>query len=412
MKTVFYYMFKRTILAEKTVASVLAYITTGDDILKSIVGMLLSILFLGWVLRYFRQPYFIAYIIAGVLLGPGGITLFDDVDTIAQVGSLGLIMQLFFTGIEIEVPALIKNSNVLTAGTAVQVILSLLLMWMVGMQFGWSSGQIILFGCIISMSSSAIIIEYLNKNKELNTRLGTLTTGILIMQDFLLAPMIMILNFIARNESDMQELISAGAVMVLFILLMRKIALKKRIHIPVIHALSKDHELQLFIGLLMCFGFAWITSLLNLSAALGAMFAGMLISQTESTQWLEKSLSPFKIFFLSLFFFSIGLQINLEFIMQHLFIIVLLVLTVLFINSVINTLVFRLLKETWKNSMYAGALLSQIGEFSLVLCTVAKTLHIVDDFSFQLTLAVISISMLLTSGWISFIRRFLFQKLP
>lgn len=85
------------------------------------------------------------------------------------------------------------------------------------------------------------------------------------------------------------------------------------------------------------------------------------------------------------------------------------VLAILLINSVINTLVFRLLKETCKNSVYAGALLSQIGEFSLVLCTVAKSLNFVDDFSFQLTLSVISISMLMTTGWISFIRRFLFR---
>jgi monovalent cation:H+ antiporter-2, CPA2 family len=68
-----------------------------DEMLKSMVGMLLSILFLSWVLRHFRQPYFIAYIIAGILLGPGGIAMFKDVELIAQVGSLGLIMQMFFT---------------------------------------------------------------------------------------------------------------------------------------------------------------------------------------------------------------------------------------------------------------------------------------------------------------------------
>lgn len=374
--------------------------------------MLLSILFIGWLLRHFRQPYFIAYIIAGVLLGPSGIMLFSDVETIAQVGSLGLIMQLFFAGIEIEVPALIKNSRILTAGTAVQLILSLFFVWLGGMYFDWNSGRIVLFGFIISMSSSAILIEYLNTNKEIHTRLGTLTTGILIIQDFLIAPMIMILNFIAQKQADVKALIIGSGVMLLFIVVMRKIVLRKKIHLPWINNLSADHELQLFIGLLTCFGFAWITSLLNLSAALGAMFAGMILSQTGSTQWLEKSLSPFKIFFLSLFFFSIGLQIDLGFIASHALIILLLVLAILFINSVINTFVFRLLKETWRNSVYAGALLSQIGEFSLVLCTVAKTLNIVDDFSFQLTLSVISLSMLMTSGWISIIRKFLFREQP
>jgi CPA2 family monovalent cation:H+ antiporter-2 len=98
-----------------------------------------------------------------------------------------------------------------------------------------------------------------------------------------------------------------------------------------------------------------------------------------------------------------------DFVTGHITLISVLVILIFGINSLINACVFRLLKETWKNSIYAGALLSQIGEFSLVLCTVAKSLQLVDDFSFQLTLAVISLTMLLSSGWISVIRSFLFR---
>lgn len=173
--------------------------------------------------------------------------------------------------------------------------------------------------------------------------------------------------------------------------------------------LQHDHELQVFVGLLVCFGFAWITSLLHLSAAMGAMFAGILISQTDSMKWFDRSLIPFRIFFLALFFFSIGLQLDLKFAQAHVSLIAVLVLLVFGINSLINGLAFRLLKESWKNSVYAGALLSQIGEFSLVLCTVAKGLSLVDEFSFQLTLAVVSLTMLLSSGWITIIRAFLFR---
>jgi CPA2 family monovalent cation:H+ antiporter-2 len=174
-------------------------------------------------------------------------------------------------------------------------------------------------------------------------------------------------------------------------------------------AFQPDHELQVFIGLLLCFGFAWITSLLHLSAAMGAMFAGVIISQTESMKWLDRTLIPFRIFFLSLFFLSIGLQLDWNFVKDHITLITILVISIFFINSLINAFVFKLFKETWKNSLYAGALLSQIGEFSLVLCTVARSLKLVDEFSFQLTLAVISVTMLLSSAWISFIRSFLFR---
>ena len=371
--------------------------------------MLLSILLLSWLLKRFRQPYFSAYIIAGILLGPHGLQLFSDVKTIAQIGSLGLIMQMFFIGAEIEVPALMKNMRTSVIGIGVQLVLSFIFITAVGHQLGWPASRVVLFSFIISLSSSAIILDYLHKNKEINSRLGSLTTGILIFQDFLIVPMIMVLNFLAKGETNIGQLTVGIAVTIVFVVVLQVLFFKKKLIIADMRGFQPDHELQVFIGLLLCFGFAWITSLLHLSAAMGAMFAGVIISQTESMKWLDRTLIPFRVFFLSLFFLSIGLQLDWEFVTDHIILIAVLVVFIFCINSLINACVFRLLKETWRNSMYAGALLSQIGEFSLVLCTVAKSLKLVDDFSFQLTLAVISVTMLLSSGWFSVIRSFLFR---
>ena len=372
--------------------------------------MLLSILLLSWLLKRFRQPYFSAYIIAGILLGPHGLQLFTDIATIAQIGSLGLIMQMFFIGAEIEVPALMKNIRTSAIGVIAQLVLSFIFIAIIGHHLGWTTRHVVLFSFIISLSSSAIILEYLHKNREINSRLGNLTTGILILQDFLIVPMIMVLNFLSKAESNIGQLILGILVTLVFVVLLRMLVLKKKVLPLSLSSFQPDHELQVFIGLLLCFGFAWITSTLHLSAAMGAMFAGVIISQNESMKWLDQTLIPFRIFFLSLFFLSIGLQLDWSFVMAHVALITILVILIFGINSLINACVFRLLKESWKNSMYAGALLSQIGEFSLVLCTVAKSLKLVDDFSFQLTLAVISVTMLLSSGWISVIRGFLFRK--
>lgn len=343
------------------------------------------------------------------MLGPDGLMLFTDVNTIAQIGSLGLIIQMFFIGAEIEVPSLLKNYKTLLIGTSVQLILSFMFIFLIGSQLQWGTPKIIFFSFVISLSSSAIILEYLQKNREINSRLGIITTGILIVQDFLIVPMIITLNFLGHKESNMAELIFGVVVMILFVLFLGRIALKKEVRLPVPEGLKYDHELQVFVGLLLCFGCAWLTNLLHLSAALGAMFAGMIIAKTDSTRWLDKSLAPFRVFFISLFFFSIGLQIDIAFVADHMYLILFLTFLILVINSGINALAFRLLGETWKNSVYAGALLSQIGEFSLILCTVAAQLNLVDEFSFQLTLAVISITMLLTSVWIDVIRNFLFR---
>jgi len=360
------------------------------------------------MLKRFSQPYFSAYILAGILLGPHGLGLFTNIETIAQIGSLGLIMQMFFIGAEIEPNSLLKNLRTSVIGILVQLTLSLVFVAIIGYHLTWSIDRIILFGFIISLSSSAIILEYLNKNGEMHFRLGQLTTGILLVQDFLLVPMIMVLNFLAKGETSFSELLLGCITTFLFFWLLRKIVLEKKVQLPGLHKLQPDHELQVFIGLLICFGFAWITSVMNLSAAMGAMFAGMLISQTDSMKWFDQSLIPFRVFFISFFFLSIGLQLNFDFIQQNFSLIVILVLLIFCTNSLINALAFRLLKESWKNSVYAGALLSQIGEFSLVLCVIARDLNLVDNFSYQLTLAVISLTMLLSSGWITIIRAFLF----
>jgi CPA2 family monovalent cation:H+ antiporter-2 len=397
------------LLAENSLISY-SLLESGEHLLKGIVGMLLTILILSWALKRFRQPYFSAYIIAGVLLGPFGLRFFNDANTIAQIGALGLIMQMFFIGAEIEVPALVKNFRTSFVGTVVQLLLSFAFIAIIGHQLEWSAARVVLFSFIISLSSSAIILEYLHKNKEINSRLGYLTTGILILQDFLIVPMIMTLNFLAKGESNPWQLVIGMGVMVVFGILLRKLVLKRKILFPLLSRFHPDHELQVFLGLLLCFGFAWITSMLNLSAALGAMFAGILVSQNDSMKWLGNTLAPFRVFFLALFFVSIGLQLDLAFIKEHVGIITALVILIFGINSLINACVFRMLKESWKNSLYAGALLSQIGEFSLVLCTVAKSLKLVDEFSFQLTLVVISITMLLSAVWVNVIRKVLFYR--
>ena len=381
-----------------------------DAMLKSIVLMLLAVLLISLLLKRFNQPYFVAYIIAGIVLGPWGAKVFESPHVIAVIGELGLIIQMFFVGAEVEVPQLVKSIRKPLAGVTVQLLLSFLFMLLLGTSLSWSFTHVLLFSFIISLSSSAIILEYLYKNQELKAPLGVLTTGILVLQDFMIVPMLMVINFIGRGELDNAKIALGVGATFLILIFLREVALKKRIVLPFPELLRKDHETQVFTGLLICFGFAWVTHFLNLSAAMGALLAGVLISSSASTQWLEHSLVPFRVFFLALFFLSIGLQINVRFLQEHMGLVMTFVLIIFLINSVINALVFRLLKETWRNSIYAGAMLSQIGEFSLVLCLVAKDLKLVEEYWYQLTLAVVSVTMLFTSLWISVIRAFIYQQ--
>lgn len=387
---------------------ILAALTSGS-ILSSLVILSIVVLFISLFLRKLKQPYLIAYILSGVLLGPEVFGVVVEPHVISQLGDLGVILLMFFIGAEIKLPELKKNVKQPLWGAVSQVLLSFLFIFALGLYMGWTWGMILLISFVISLSSSAIIFQYLSKNREVNTPLGVLTTGVLLIQDILVVPMLLTLNFIAQGQLSFHEMLLPLVGAIAIILFLRAAMRHRLFRIPFKEDLVADHELQLFIGFIVCFGLALITDFFGLSAALGAFVAGILIGQDPSTNWLQHSIVPFRVFFLAFFFISIGLQLDLHFFMEHVGVICVIVLFILVINSLINALVFRSMKVSWRDSLYAGALLSQVGEFSFVLCSTAFTLQLIGDYSYKISLSIITLTMLLTTAWIAVIRRLTFR---
>ena len=137
-------------------------------------------------MKKLNQPYFVAYILAGIILGPHGIKVLTQADTISAVGELGLLMQMFFIGTKLEVQTFAKQIKKPLVGTIAQLLFSLVFITIIGSFYKWSAKEILLFTFIISLSSSAIILEYLEQNRELNKLLGILTSGILCQCNYLI----------------------------------------------------------------------------------------------------------------------------------------------------------------------------------------------------------------------------------
>lgn len=380
-----------------------------STIFSGIVVLSFVILLLILLLRKLRQPYFIAYMLAGVLLGPEVLGIISKSESIGQLGELGIILLMFFIGAEINLPSLASNFQKPLLAALVQVLLSVGLMWGIGHYLDWSPTTILLTGFIISLSSSAIIFQYLSRSGEIHSPLGLITCGVLLVQDILIVPMMLTLNFLARGTVAPAELLKATIGAALIVAFLRAAFMKKLFRIPFKKDLLADHDLQLFIGFALCFGMAWVTHWFGLSAALGAFTAGIVIGQDKATRWLGRSLEPFRVFFLAFFFISIGLQIHLDFIRENIATILFVALSVLLINSLVNAVVFRATGHSWRDSMYAGALLSQIGEFSFVLMTLAFDLGLVGSYTHQVTLAAIALTMLATNIWIAAIQKFIYK---
>lgn len=171
-----------------------------------------------------------------------------------------------------------------------------------------------------------------------------------MVQDLAIVPMIIILGLLSDAIIDTHivglQLVGGIAALIFVNWLMRKPLL----HVPFARLIQQDHELQVFAALIICFGLSLLTGLMQLSTALGAFIAGMLVAKTKETLRVKQSVEPFIMVFIALFFMSIGMLINLNFVMQQWWQLLILLVLVLITNTFINAISLRLLNVNWRDS--------------------------------------------------------------
>jgi CPA2 family monovalent cation:H+ antiporter-2 len=375
-----------------------------DPVLPYTVGALLAILILGLLLRSLKQPHVVGYLIAGVILGPHGMALVQDEATLARLGAIGVVLLLFFIGMEASPKKLIENWKVAVLGTLLQIIISIGCVWPLGLFLDWPVARIILIGFVISLSSTAVVLKLLQDWREFDTKVGQNVLAILLAQDLAVVPMLIILAMFGDSSAEHGNVFLQVGGAVLIAVIVGYIAVKNTIHLPLSRVLGEDLEMHVFAALAICLGLSLLTGLAGLSTALGAFVAGMLIGAAKETRWVHHSLEPFRILFVALFFVSIGMLVDLGFLLSHWYQVCTLIFLVLITNTFINGIILRMLGDNWRDSIYAGTLLSQIGEFSFVLAAVGIQAKIISDYGYQMTVVVISMSLLVSPAWIMLVK--------
>lgn len=365
------------------------------------------VIIIGSILRYYKQPYILGYIVAGIMVGQHGMGLLTDEKVIHTLGEFGLILLLFFIGMEISLPNLIKNWKVPVVGTLSQVFGSILLVACLGWLYDWGINRIVVLGFIISLSSSAVVIKLLQDNNEFHTQTGQNVISILLMQDILIVPMLVITGYLGGHAPSSSEVIlqivGGGMIIGLIVWLI----VKKEFSLPFIKNLEDDHELQVIVAFSICFGFALITAFFGLSAALGAFVGGIFVNTAKSTEWFHDSLHSFRVIFVALFFVSIGMLIDVNFLMSYWKVVLSVLLVVYIANHFVNSAVLHYFGRDWKNSLYGGALMAQIGELSFILASSAFFAEIISDFEYQLTVITIALTLLISPFWITITKKIL-----
>jgi len=378
---------------------------SNSAVLLALVGVIGCALLLAFIMRSFKIPAAVAYIVTGIVVGPSGFGLVSDREMLTHLGELGVIMLLFFIGMEVSLPRLIAGWRIAVIGTMAQMGLSVLICslgtWVVG--WTWQTG--LLFGFIISMSSTAVVLTMLKDSGELESSFGQNALGVLLMQDLAIVPIMIILGLVGDNDLSWQhisvQLVGGGLLIALAVWLMRH----RDLHIP--NALLQTVDRRIMLGLLLCFSAAALTEQIGLSAPFGAFLAGMILNASDQAEWVEEHLRSLYVLFVALFFMSVGTLVDFAFVVQHIGFVLLLTLAVFVLNSGINTLVLRMLGETWTMSLLTGGLLSQIGEFSFLLASLGLSLGMLTAEGHQMAIVVIAFSLLLSPVWMLAVRRLL-----
>ena len=360
----------------------------------------------GLVLGWLRQPAIVGYIIAGVVLGPSGFSLVEDREQINFLAELGVLLLLFAIGMELSIQAFRAVLKFAVLGTIAQIVISLAVVGIVAIVFGWTWERMIVIGFAVSLSSTAVAIKMLDEVGELRRETGRRAVGILIAQDLAVVPMMLIVAALAPSKDvsaqSLLPLVGAVAFLAFFIWFLGR---RGRVRLPFRNLTRGQADLVTLAALGYCFAAAAMSGLFGLSTAYGAFLAGLLLGNSTDRKVMLRVTLPIQGVLLMAFFVSIGLLLDLTYIWEHLTQVLLLLLIVTLGKTAMNVGILRTLGEPWPRAWLGGLVLGQIGEFSFVLAALGLSVLAITDDTYRLFVAVIAMSLVISPIWLDSARR-------
>ncbi len=360
------------------------------------------------VARRFRVPATLAYLTIGILLGPHGLQALEENHQVEMLAEFGVVFLMFSIGLEFSLQKLQSMRRMVFGFGAAQLLITALCAGLVtwfGYAQGWRAGLAV--GLAISMSSTAIVAKMLSERFELHSRSGRQTMGVLLFQDIAVVPCLILLPALAQPTEDLPGSLALAltqAAVVMAVLVWAGQKWIRRIFDVVAH--QRSEELFVLATLLLVIGLAYVTGRAGLSLALGAFIGGMLISETIYRHQVEADIRPFRDMLLGLFFITVGMQLDVSFVLANLHRLLLAVVLVVVGKGAVVFIIARLAKSTYDIALRTAAQLAQAGEFGLVLIGLAFELKLVSKDIFQVTLAAMLISMFLAPFLIERAARF------
>jgi monovalent cation:H+ antiporter-2, CPA2 family len=366
--------------------------------LRDILILLFASVAIVIVFKQFGLSPALGYLVAGAAIGPFGFGVLTSGETTSSIAELGIVFLLFAIGLELTFGRLLAMRKYVLGFGSLQVILSTTLVSYICYRFfALTPETSIIIGSALSLSSTAIVLQVIAENSEETTRVGRLSFSILLMQDLVVIPILVLLPILAKKNTNILPALGTAfidAIVAMAIIFAIGRALLRPIYRII--AESKSDVLFLSFTLIVILGSAYLSDIMGLSFALGAFVAGLMVAETEYKYRVEEEILSLKSLLMGLFFMTIGMSFDFDLLIRSFPLIVTAAIALIVLKASIVILLCRIFRFPLAPSIHAGLLLSQGGEFAFVVFVMAVQLRFMEPDLSQFLITVVTVTMALT----------------
>ncbi|MGB5139043.1 MAG: cation:proton antiporter [Candidatus Zixiibacteriota bacterium] len=342
----------------------------------------------------FRIPLVVGLLLTGVLTGPYGFKLINDVGSVGNVANIGIVLLLFSIGVEMSLKEMTRNKRVIFVVGPLQVITTTAVVTALTYALGLPVGEAIFFGMMAAMSSTAIAMKSYQEQGEGDSPHARSVVTVLVFQDIASIPMLLTIPVLvgtaAGGGGEFLKLLAYGVGMIVFVF-----AASRWIAPYVLDAVASTRNRELFLMsiVLICLGVAWFSSAVGLSLALGAFLAGLIVSESDYSHHALGNIAPFRDLFTSLFFVSVGMLLDFRVVFEQPLVVAPLAVGVVLLKAVLVVPICLAIGYPLRVAVLTGVGLSNVGEFAFILASAGLAAGLLEHGNYQIFLAVSAVSM-------------------
>ncbi len=347
------------------------------------------------VLAYrLRIPSVVGFLVSGIAIGPTALGLVRETESVASLAEIGVVLLLFAVGLELSLSRIVRMGKLVLRGGALQVVGTIALVTLIAMAFGgnWREGE--LFGALIALSSTAIILKVYADRGELDSTYGRVVVAILLFQDLCVVPLMLFLPLLAGSGESVGTIVRNVAVAIAVTSAMLVVGRWVVPRLLARIAAMRNQEIFTLVVVAIGLGAAFVTSSFGLSLALGAFLAGLIIAESEFGLQALSDILPFRDTFSGIFFISVGMLLDLDYFATHAGVVIGVAVGIIVLKGLTGWAVVRMVRRSQRVGFVAGIGLAQVGEFSFILASSAVALGILSQDRYQLFLGAAVITML------------------